>query len=373
VRHHALARDRLLSAITTTLAGHARVLGAALVGSLARGEGDGWSDIDLWVVADGVPDVRGIANVVRRVEAPHNTRSDASSFAVQYDVDGITVHTDWYVFPPSMGVWPADSRPIVHPDALPWSASTFDTLNADGPRGAAPPADALAGNLMMTPLRVKQLARTTAALVDALTGTDLLAPSELPGWSRLTIACHLRYGAEAMRWMTVDARAGRPTAYYPQGRAPQRPGTLEPRPGESPSDVVRSLRDASDALHETWIETTDWATMLREPEDNQDLGPLPLWQLPLFRFTEVEVHGTDLGNGLGPWSDAFVHAVLPVRLERLLRRQPQAPGAWLLRAHGVRVGDDGEPEVIDATGRDLLAILLGRADGGSFSSAFPGP
>jgi hypothetical protein len=372
VNAHASARDRLLESMIAGLSSDPHVLGAALVGSLGRGQGDGWSDIDLWVVADGEPDVGALGTVVLRVEAPHNTRAEASSFAVQYDVDGIVVHTDWYVFPPELGAWPADSTPIVGERAVPWSDATFEELNARGPRGVAPVPDAQAFSSMMTPLRVKQLARATTSLVDALFDTDLLAASDLPGWSRLTIACHLRYGAEAMRSMTLDTRAGRPASYYPAGRAVERPGTLEPRAGETPLDVVRSLRAASDVLHEAWIETTDWSATLVEPDENPDLGPLPLWQLPVFRFTEIEVHGTDLGIGLGPWSDAFVAAALPVRLERLQRRTPLAPGAWIVG--GVRVGDDSEPEVIDVSDRDLLALTLGRIElSESFSQAYPGP
>src|SRR5688572_3617156 len=102
-----------------------------------------------------------------------------------------------------------------------------------------------------------ELKARTAVLVDALRGTDLLAPSELAGWSRLTIACHLRYGAEAMHRMTVETLAGQTTAYYPKGRATQRPGTLEPRPGESPMDVVESLAEASAALDEAWAALTE--------------------------------------------------------------------------------------------------------------------
>jgi hypothetical protein len=36
---------------------------------------------------------------------------------------------------------------------------------------------------------------------------DILAPSLLPGWTRLAIACHLRYGAEALIRITDDALA----------------------------------------------------------------------------------------------------------------------------------------------------------------------
>src|SRR4051812_1702248 len=95
----------------------------------------------------------------------------------------------------------------------------------------------------------------TAAIVDTLGTTSdevLRAPSRLPGWDRLTIACHLRYGAGAFHKMTRGSVAGEAVAYYPEGRARQRPATLVPERGESPSDVVASLATKSTALHERW-------------------------------------------------------------------------------------------------------------------------
>ena len=239
---------------------------------------------------------------------------------------------------------------------------------------------------------------STQRLVDGLERSDLEAPSQLPGWSRLTIACHLRYGAEALTQMTVDALDGRPASYYPGGRTTQRPRTLEPRAGESPGDVVRSLRGASEALDRAWAGVDDWTVAVTEPAGNADLGPITLSYLPLMRLTEVEVHGTDLGIGIGPWSEVFVHAVLPWRLDWLNRRRPNAAAAdttvrrsWLLRAtdgptcqvvivDGETVqsapGTDAD-EVITGTSRELLALLLGRAPAGfapdTFNRALPGP
>lgn len=160
-----------------------------------------------------------------------------------------------------------------------------------------------------------QLERATADVLAALEGADLEAPSLLPGWSRLTIACHLHYGAQALRWMTRDAIVGRPTSYYPDGRATQRPMTLVPRNDESSADVVTSLRQRSAELHDDWRTVDDWSIRVVEPPDNADLGPVTLSLLASARLTEVEVHGTDLGLGLGPWSEVLVRHVLPMRLE----------------------------------------------------------
>ena len=51
-------------------------------------------------------------------------------------------------------------------------------------------------------------------VLEATDPGDLLEASELPGWSRLTIVCHLRYGAQASERMTRDALAGLPTGIH---------------------------------------------------------------------------------------------------------------------------------------------------------------
>ena len=243
-------------------------------------------------------------------------------------------------------------------------------------------------------LRAVRLA--TDDVCAALAACDLDAPSLLPGWSRLTIACHLRYGAEALRQMTVDALAGREASYYPHGRNAQRPATLRPR--DADDDVVASLRHESDRLHEIWSTVDDWSLTVWEPADNPDLGNIPLRRLALTRLTEVEVHGTDLGVGLGPWSPTLVDEVLPMRLEWLTTRRSNhrsvdesIQASWLLRRTdgelSWRIDVDGptvrsrpstDPDgaiVVERAGAELLALLLGRAEDvpAGFAAALPGP
>lgn len=239
---------------------------------------------------------------------------------------------------------------------------------------------------------VDAIAARTATIVDALRVADLDGPSLLPGWSRLTIACHLRFGAVALARITDDALAGRPASYYPEGRAAQRPGTLEPMPGESAADVVASLAAESDALHRRWgvLDADGWATVAHEPHENPDLGDLPLETLAILRWTEVEVHGIDLDVGLPDWNVDFTALATPFRLLRMDGRPTTVTGAWTLRSetasygivadgHVVRAaaGDAGGT-AIEASDRDLLAVLLGRptlepVDARSFRRAFPGP
>lgn len=253
----------------------------------------------------------------------------------------------------------------------------------------------------------------TNAIVDALGRLDessLLAPSELPEWSRLTIACHLRYGAEALRRMTEATTAGEEASYYPNGRDRERPTTFVPRPDERATDVVESLGRTSAELNATWraLDESQWELVLREPEGSSDLGPLALNRLPRLRLTEVEVHGSDLGVGLDDWSATFVTLALPFRLEWLNTRRTNhrevdatVEGSWLLRATDgptyLVVVDNGHVEshpapsgataraTIEASSRDLLALLLGRrarasltvsgdeAFAHAFTRAFPGP
>ena len=244
------------------------------------------------------------------------------------------------------------------------------------------------------------IARRTAEVVTALVSVPSLgAPSTLPGWSLETIACHLRYGAQAVTWMCRDTAAGRATAFYPGGRSAVRDATL--RPSSPDDDVVASLSSSSAELDDA-IRSVDWSLTITESEP--DLGPITLRRLILGRLTEVEVHGSDLGLGLSDWSDVFVGTVLPERLDWLpSRRSNHRPvdeslqGSWLLRAperswrltvagssvwvdEGSRLPADA---VISASERDLLALLLGRPFTGEvvregelaseFERAFPGP
>ncbi len=256
---------------------------------------------------------------------------------------------------------------------------------------------------------VERTTHIVGALSDLGDG-DLTAPSELPGWSRLTIACHLRYGAEALRTMTDATLHGRTTSYYPGGRARQRPGTLQPADGEVAHDVLDSLATGSERLSRSWsaVPPDSWKREVVEPSDNPDLGRVSLSRLPLLRLTEVEVHGSDLGLDLPDWSSTFIEATLPMRLEALNNHTPDLrridaniEGAWLLVAadgpiyrvsvtQGVVASvptDLHSPSrvVLEATSRDLLALLLGRplrhaprvtgdlAFGEAFPAVFPGP
>lgn len=248
------------------------------------------------------------------------------------------------------------------------------------------------------------------ALLQELDDATLEEPSRLPGWSRLTIVCHLRYGTHALRRMTLDALAGHEASYYPDGRLRQRPTTLLPMPGERPAEVLSDWQSAAAELDRTWsaLEQPDWGTEVVEPADNSDLGPIPLARLALARLTEVDVHATDLGIDAPDWSSTLIEVGLPTRLAWLATRRANHDafdhtirGSWLLNAtDGPRwlvtverehvesrpaIEDDDANATIEGSSRELLALLVGRAQlrplrfsgdvafAQSFASAFPGP
>jgi Mycothiol maleylpyruvate isomerase N-terminal domain len=235
----------------------------------------------------------------------------------------------------------------------------------------------------------------------------LLAPSALPEWSRLTIACHLRYVAEAMLRVTDAARLGTVALMYPGGRDADRPLSLVPRRGETPAHVVESLRATAAELESRWsnLPLSMWTDEFTEV----DHGTLLFSRWLALRLTEVEIHSTDVGVHAGPdclqWSESFVRLLLPLRVAWLLRARERSDadlssgGCWVLGAGAhrwfvrsdvgsrvVSVGVEGpfsDAVVLTADDRTLLALLLGR-DGDYvagvlgpqaklFKSAFPGP
>jgi uncharacterized protein (TIGR03083 family) len=266
-----------------------------------------------------------------------------------------------------------------------------------------------------------QLARAAADRTDeivkalsgdaGLPGADLDGPSRLEGWSRLTILCHLRYGARASRRMTEETLQGRAGSFYPEGRSSQRPSTLAPEPGEDPPAVVGSLAQESRLLQDLWsgLSEAQWDMKIVEPARNPDFGAgLTIGDLATLRLTEVEVHGFDLDVGLDSWSDVFVDAALPMRLGWLATRRSNHSDVdravqgswklvasdgptWIVEVKGKDVSSwqtgvaDAADAIIGGSSRDLLAMLVGRPteepllfDGDvslakAFKEAFPGP
>lgn len=166
---HASARDSWLSRALVVLETAPHVTSVELVGSLGRGDGDDWSDVDLLVFVDG--DVRTaldpllpqLGEMAFFLDAPHNTRADGYSFGATFIVDGLPIGTDWYVWPSALH-----------------GGGSFDALNGAGPRGVMPPITderLQAFEIAMTIVEAKRLARgRTDVTADELRRRVMLAP-----------------------------------------------------------------------------------------------------------------------------------------------------------------------------------------------------
>jgi Mycothiol maleylpyruvate isomerase N-terminal domain len=197
--------------------------------------------------------------------------------------------------------------------------------------------------------RAAELARVasqrTRRLVTTLRQLDeaaFAAPSRLPGSSRLTIVCHLRYGHHALLRMTHDSLAGRATAYYPEGRSSQRPATLHPGPGEQPTEILDDWQAAAEELDRVWsgLDDAQWATEVVEPAGRADLGTVPLGRLALARI-EPGPAGSAVGSTLPPAAPPRRRPRTGPALRTILPRAVTAPE---LRFYGADRGH-GAPGV----------------------------
>ncbi|MBR7834717.1 hypothetical protein KDL01_15690 [Actinospica durhamensis] len=78
-----------------------------LAGSLGRGQGDEWSDVDL-IVVDGAPILEGALVTVRN---PGNGPVGGGYVGALYDLGPLPLWVDWYTWPASRPV-PSDARAL---------------------------------------------------------------------------------------------------------------------------------------------------------------------------------------------------------------------------------------------------------------------
>ena len=131
--------------------------------------------------------------------------------------------------------------------------------------------------------------------VDAMDVSDLVAPSRLPGWSRLHVLTHVaaqsRTGcATGCSWRTPAGR-WRSTRRWPFALPTSRPARSATRTwcastSALPASDWRSTPRASPS--------DDWA---RDAGVGDLAGQLPAAGLPRSRLHEVEIHHVDLGAG----------------------------------------------------------------------------
>lgn len=177
-------RDRWLAEALGRLEDDPSVAAAGFVGSLGRGTEDDWSDVDLMIVvadervsayadAERLP---GSAWLAAQLDARHNAPRGAGAVAAQYVVDGLPLLVDWYVYPISRAVWPADARTVFDRADLPRTTDTFDQhlagREAQPPTPKPPEAHRLL-QVMLVPVVAKRIVRRspdTARMVEFVGG-----------------------------------------------------------------------------------------------------------------------------------------------------------------------------------------------------------
>lgn len=162
----------------------------------------------------------------------------------------------------------------------------------------------------------------TQRLIDEvrlLAGSDLRAPSLLPGWSRAHVLAHLARGADAMRALLVGAQTGQDVSTHatPEAQAAAIDSSAAADADELAADLVGSAM----ALRTVIRRSPEDAWPYRLPVPGRP--PLQASQLLTRRLAEVELHHCDLGIGYGPdqWSDAFATMDVdePIRSQRAQR------------------------------------------------------
>jgi hypothetical protein len=162
--HLAAGRDAALAEIAT--AARAAGTGALLlIGSLGRGGGDAWSDLDLIAVPG--PDytrldlaVQFADRVLASLAAPRNAPIGGSYQGLCLDVADTVLWIDLYLWPAATAMIPTDATAIYDDLALPYSDLAFIPLITAHSDPAAPaPADNEATTLLRVAVAAKYLAR----------------------------------------------------------------------------------------------------------------------------------------------------------------------------------------------------------------------
>jgi maleylpyruvate isomerase len=207
------------------------------------------------------------------------------------------------------------------------------------------------------------------------------APSRLPDWSRDLVVAHLRFGAEAALRGIHSAISQSGGLMYPGGDQ-QRDDEIATGRGRPTQDLIAELADACTRLENTLSNLTvhEWEAAVQTRR-----GPVPVRQVLVQRWLDVEVHHVDLDVGYtaADWPIDLVDAFLPAMIAMLpaLRARPDADhavnGSWVFRrtdrsAEWVIWADNntawqdaprGQPDVtLSGNGDELLAVLLGRSD-----------
>ncbi len=123
-----------------------------LAGSLGRGEGDPWSDVDLLVVDGNLP----LDDAVLTLEVPHNGPAGGRYVGAMYDIGPLPLWVDWYSWPSTLPA-PRDAL-LLSGHGTAGHRTLFDALDHHG-RAPGTTTDPATFTLAMLPLTAKFIAR----------------------------------------------------------------------------------------------------------------------------------------------------------------------------------------------------------------------
>ncbi len=201
------------------------------------------------------------------------------------------------------------------------------------------------------------------AQVAALDDAALAEPCALPGWTRSHLVAHLARNADALGHLLAWARTGVETPMYTSAeqRAADIDAGARQAPGPLRDDVVGASARFVAAVEVMPAEA--WAAPVRTARGR----PIAAAEVPWMRIRENWVHGVDLAAGAA-FADLPPEVVgqLIDEVAGGLAGRDDCPALTLAAGDG-RVGTVGPPapEPVEVTGPapDLLAWLIGRADG----------
>ena len=190
-----------------------------------------------------------------------------------------------------------------------------------------------------------------------LTDEIVARPSLLPEWTVGHVLAHLVHNAESFVRLFRTAEHGEIAEQYPGGPE-QRRAEIERDAGAPAATHVERLRRSIHELETTWIA----ARRAWSGHGRTVTGALvPITEVPLRRWREVEVHTGDLGQGdlvpgattddrgIGTWSEEYVRHDLGLLTMQYKARRP--------------MGLTDLPDAVrTAPPRYRLAWLLGRYD-----------
>jgi maleylpyruvate isomerase len=218
------------------------------------------------------------------------------------------------------------------------------------------------------------LRESTARLLSAAAALDdeaVRQPSRLPGWSRGHVLTHLARNADAVTNLLTWARTGVETPMYVSRErrdADIEAGSRRPA-GDLVADVAAGSRKFEAALDA--MTPSAWQRQVRAGATNR---MVPADWVPLARLGELEIHHSDLDVGYRPsqWPAAWAGAFLPGAGQGLEERAGEP--LRLLTLSGEMYGAERSgARTVTGDVRELLAWVVGRADGSALSVTPAGP